>query len=267
MKREMTNNLRINNYLFSLMFVTLFCLSSEVSLCNINKDLIKNESIKTVKELGVAKGPVYLDAIWPDDALVKNKKVNISTIDPNVVEKSVSWIRTIIKDEWIPQDLDKKLIAIKDWKKLEKRNDKGDIISETIGDYLLVEYKIKNYNIQIQENGISIGILILPIDHNEPLLDVENYLNDFIGKFIKFPNQKVSYLKFNIESIKTDEYLKIYYGNVQCEWEPNINNYQFQTWWNYFSVCTDGHFMFFVIPERDGKPFRPQAKPGIPSRF
>lgn len=261
-------NAKIIEVISIIVCILIFISCVDVVLGGIEGEkALSGEVTRLIDNLG-DKEHVYLDALWPSSTLIENKKIPISKVSPEVIEKSVYWIKTAIKKEWLPEDLQNRLITLKDFKKWEKRDKQGIVFSQGVGDYIIAEYETRNYKINIQENGRSLSLLIALPDTTDISQDPEGIIKKWIETFTNFPLQKSNRLTYQLQ--KADD---VYYGKVLCDWEDKtadllsgktvISN----MWWQHFNVCTDGTFFFISLPETDGTPVSLGSKSGLPDRF
>ena len=232
--------------------ITLLCSTVQPAECDINKNLRTPELSSKLDELADDHS-AYLKAIWPNGGELARYGVSLSVVPPSVVEGAASWIRRIVKERWVPTEIDEKLIAMKDWKRRGRRVYPGRVAFGVTVDALMTEYTLGGYNFQIQDDGKTLGVLVFPLKPNGEAPSKEEYITDSISKFLKMPPSKLGSLEYTLKHSQLGEN-KIYYGTVWCEWDAQRNSSfeasKSQTWWNRMSVCTDGQFIFFSIPER-----------------
>jgi hypothetical protein len=195
----------------------------------------------------------YLKAIWPNGGELARYGVSLSVVPPSVVEGAASWIRRIVKERWVPTEIDEKLIAMKDWKRRGRRVYPGRVAFGVTVDALMTEYTLGGYNFQIQDDGNHLGILVFPLKPDGAAPSIKEYLTGSIAKFLNVPPPKTGSLEYTLKHSQLGENIRIHYGTVWCEWDAQRNSSfeasKSQTWWNRMSVCTDGQFIFFSIPE------------------
>ena len=232
--------------------VALMCALAAPAEYDINKNLRTPEFSSKLDELADDHG-AYLKAIWPSGGELARYRVSLSVVPPAVVEGAASWIRRLVKEGWVPTEIDEKLIAMKDWKRRGRRVYTGRVAFGVIVDALMAEYTLRGYNFQIQDDGKTLGVLIFPLKPNGAAPSIEEYVTDSICKFLKMPPSKLGSLEYTLKHSQLGDNNKIYYGTVWCEWDAQRNSSfeasKSQTWWNRMSVCTDGQFIFFSIPE------------------
>lgn len=230
--------------------ITLLHSAVKPAQSDISKNQRTQESYSILKELGEHR-PIYLWALWPDDDELTSYRVDLSMLHPTIVEHAASWIRRGIKEKWLPTEM--QFIAMKDWKRRERRVHAQGIAYGVIVDSLITEFRLHGYNFQIQDSGKYLGVLIFPLKPNGAALSIEEYITDSISKFLKMPPSKLGSLEYTLKHSQLGDNNKIYHGTVWCEWDEQKNSSfeasKSQTWWNRMSVCTDGQFIFFSIPE------------------
>ena len=230
--------------------ITLLCSTVQPAECDINKNQRTQESYSKLKELGERK-PVYLYALWPSDDELTSYRVDLSMLHPTIVEHTTSWIRRAIEGKWLPTEMH--LIAMKDWKRRERRVHPGGIAYGVIVDSLITEFSSRGYNFQIQDDGKYLGILIFPAKPNRLTSSIEDYITDSISKFLNVPPSQLGSIKFALKYSQIGANEKLCYGEVRCDrdWQKNPSSgaANRETWWNLMFVCTDGNFIFLGIPE------------------
>lgn len=244
--------------------VTLMCALAAPAECDINRDLRTPELNSKLNELANDNG-IYLPALWPSGGELTRYGVSLSVVPPTVVEGAASWIRRVIKDKWLPTEIDKQLIAMKDWKRRERRVTPDYVAFGVTVDALIAEFSRGGYNFQIQDDGKSLGVLIFPVKPNRAAPSIEKYITGSISKFLNVPRAKLGSLEYTLRNSRIGENKKIHYGHVWCEWnEQKHSSFEAsksQTWWNRISVCTDGNFIFLSMLEDLPNPnLRPTAR-------
>ena len=88
------------------MFIIFFVfvntwLVSDIFASNAKKPLLNVETTESIKDLGNHKDPRYLDALLPDQSLIRDKSIPTSEVPQEVINKSLHWMSTVIKKEWL----------------------------------------------------------------------------------------------------------------------------------------------------------------------
>ena len=233
--------------------------------CDINKNLWTPETYSKLKELGEFKCD-YQTALWPSDEALRRHRASLSIVPPDVVENTANRIRTFIKKEWLPTNLDNRLIPMNDWvrrQRFERFSPTYERSSPAYYEYktdvLIAEFSIKGYNIQIQDYPYF-GILISPVKPNEGIADIEGYINNSISTFLNFPPSKLDNIEYMLKHTQNGTDTKIFYGKLTCEWNldwdgilikdgllTSFEQFRHRKWWNSMTVCTDGYFIFLCI--------------------
>jgi len=258
-----------------LLIVLIIVVGSETSFAVHKFDKISDD-VKIVPEdllprLG-QKGLEFTDSNWPKD--IGRRKVDLAKVPDEVLQTAIDWMRIMIRDEWVPDDLKNQIIGIRKPKPgyfiVKDSNEENKIHMQEKGtvDYLIVRYKVDGHKIQVQENGIGMSILIDPNDSIYENQEIGNFMTDVIYRFLNYPKDKRGTLKFYLKSF-TYENKKIYFGTVDCDFDRNDDEaWLRRTWWNHSYVWTDGQKVYINLVEMDGKPCKATyAKPGYPIRF
>ena len=129
--------------------IALACSTLPPVGCGINKNLRVPELNSKLKELGESNWD-YLGALWPSDEELRRYRASLSIVPPDVVESASSEIRTYIKKEWLPANLDNRLIPMNDWVRRQRSVEPTPTNYECKVDVLIAEFSTKGYNIRIQ---------------------------------------------------------------------------------------------------------------------
>jgi hypothetical protein len=204
-----------------------------------------------LKPVLIQKRSVFADSWWPTD--LASRPVSPADIPKEVLTKATTWLRTMIKTQWLPDDPNAWMIGVR----------KG---SPNKADYLILRYKTENKTIQIQENGASVRVLIDTGSQSE--MKPEAFLASVVSTFLRFPRDKLETLGFYLERFEHDG-VSIWHGTMDCDFNRYDREAYFgRTWYNHTDVWTDGRRVFSSLVEKDGRAWKPtRVRPGIPRRF
>jgi hypothetical protein len=199
----------------------------------------------------VEKDLVFGDSWWPTDA--ESRKVSAARIPEKVLARTTTWLRTMIKPQWLPQDPNAWMTGVQKEKPLR-------------ADYLILRYRIGAVSVQIQEDGSAARVLIDTGAFTEG--KPEAFLTAVIRKFLRYPEDKLDTLKFYLENFE-HEGKTISYGTVDCDFNRDDTEAYFKrNWYHHTFVWTDGRRAFFSLVEGTGQPAQhKQVRPGIRPRF
>ena len=228
--------------------------------CGAHKNLRVPELNSKLKELGESEWD-YLGALWPSDEELRRYRASLSIVPPDVVENASSEIRTYIKKEWLPANLDNRLIPMKDWVRTQRIGTPTPTHFEYEVDVLIAEFSTKRYNIRIQDFPYAgVGVLISPVKPNEEIADIEDYISNSISTFLNFPPSKLGNIEYMLQHTQNGADRKIFYGKLTCEWNldwdgvlltdwgfTSYEQYRHRKWWNSMTVWTDGYSVFLCI--------------------
>ncbi len=97
------------------------------------------------------------------DVLAEHQ-VPASQVPEKVVKRARKWIGLTIRSEWLPSDLDSRLVPLRNFEKWEKLDEDGIVFSRCVADYLIAEYEIRGYRVVLMEDGVRLSLLIeLPV--------------------------------------------------------------------------------------------------------
>ncbi len=197
----------------------------------------------------------YRDAIWPSETELA-KALDPSAVPPAVRERAERWVRTILKEDLVPADLGQRFIAI---------TRRVPSIPPDDEDYLVVRYQIGDCQVQIQENGVALSILVNPLETTASS-DVEGYIRAATDKFLNLPAGVAANAELDLKSVDLRSGGRLSSGTMNYKYEPLMND---RAWWNHSYVWSDGKLFYYHTVERTGlePPGRLQVHPGIPRRF
>jgi hypothetical protein len=195
----------------------------------------------------------FSDSMWPKN--LDSNKVDRSEIPDVALGKSNFWIKTIVKQEWLPTEPNDWLIGVRKRAPIE-------------ADYMVMRYKIGDDVIQIQENGVALLVLIEKKDQVAESQTIQSFMANAIKQYLNYPPDKIGLLKFYLKEF---EHVgkNIFYGTVDCDFDINSKEaWENRTWWNHTYTWTDGKRIYFSVLEIDNESEEAkQAKPGIKPRF
>ncbi len=194
----------------------------------------------------------YRGAFWPVKGQLDLKLKN-DDITERVKYAAEKWIRIILRKEWVPDDLKENFIPL--------RLSIPTIPPEDV-DYLITRYEINNYYIQIMEDGVTVEVLIAPVNRDISDTTTVDYFKNMVEKFINLPHDQIQTIIINNHNETPNDTL--YYGTIDC---IDIDKGGSRKWWNHLYAFSDGSCIYLSIVECDGTPTRPQCQPGIPKRF
>ena len=208
--------------------------------------------------VGSALGALRLahrDAIWPNEAELENA-LDPSVVPPAVRQEAAGWVRTILKNDLVPADLADRFIAM--------RRQLPTVPPDDV-DYLITRYQIGDFQVQILEDGVGVGILVNPLNA-EASSDVEAYIRTAADRFLNLPGGVAEKAALDLKSVALRDGGRLYFGTMDYQYEPLMEN---RAWWNYSFVWSDGKLFYYRAVEKTGLEVQgpPRAQPGIPPRF
>ena len=197
----------------------------------------------------------YTEAIWPSQAELE-KALDRSLVPAAATEEAETWVKTMLKQELVPSDLKDRFIPL---------TRRIPFIPPDDVDYLVVRYQIGDIQVQIQEAGAYISILINPLG-GAPASDVPGYIESAAAKYLNLPPEVLAKGDLKLKSQDLSDGGRLYYGTLDYQYEPMMKH---RAWWNHSYLCSDGKFFSFHTIERIGAeaPGRQGATPGFAPRF
>ena len=196
------------------------------------------------------KGP-YIYALLPDE---KGSFVSLPVDKGERLEKDAEfWIKKMIRPQWWPSEFKGKFAAMKDVKLWEKRDGRGILISEIIGDFLRLEYEKDGRKMYLHEMG---GALSVRIDFPVPqaITDPGVFMKKMLTEFLNLSDQ------INVRVNHTPPLYTVTTEDNKAE-PP-------KDWQHSIHACTDGSFFFIFACELDpDQEMNPKANPGLYDRF
>lgn len=195
-------------------------------------------------------------------------KVPLTSVPASVKAHAVYWMNKVIRSEWLPEDIEDRLEALKDVKLWEKRDKHGVLVCEWVTDYIMCKYRIRNHGIGILDNGGSLSVLVILPERVDLSTSAEDVIKKCIDTFVNFPSERSSRLTYRLEKEGS-----LYYGKVLCDWQDKTADLlagkivRANSWWQRFTICTDGSFIFMNVPEHEGQLIKMFSRPGPPDRF
>jgi hypothetical protein len=241
--------------------VTCVLLSATIAGCLMANGRTESEAAvganleDIVHRLAEQESPLYLSVLPPDESVIKNHL--LAEPPAAVLEKAKQWMKRVIKDEWLPEDLADRLFAIKDWTRIERSAMGGTVRWSEVGDYVCASYALDDHQLMIQEDGVAVSLRVDLPKAKDAAVDVEAFITECIVRFLNVPAGYASQVHYDL---KEDD--GVYHGTALVE-DENAEHW----WWRRMRVLTDGQVFFVSALELDGTQPRPRAKIGFPDRF
>lgn len=196
----------------------------------------------------------YRDCIWPSGPEIEGG-VPLNEVPSRVLDHAEKWVGRILRREWLPEALRPHFMA---WKR------ELPLVPPQRFDYLGVRHELGGYRIQVMENGTAMGILIAPVRRRGTTMPIDEYITRSTRSFLNLPEERIKSMRVSVRGLTLGSGTKLSYGTMECERETRAPG---PLWWERIYVWSDGSSVYWGILERDGRPPRPEARPGSPSRF
>lgn len=195
-------------------------------------------------------GP-YIYALLPEE---KESFVSLPVDKGERLEKDAEfWIKKMIRPQWWPSEFKGKFTAMKDVKLWEKRDERGILISELVGDFLCLEYEKDGRKVYLHESGSTVSARIdFPVP--QTITDPDVFMKKMLTEFLNLSDQ------INVRGNHTPS---LYTATTEfSKTEPP------KDWKHSIHACTDGSFFFIFAGEVDpDQEMNPRANPGLYDRF
>lgn len=215
------------------------------------------------------KNSVYIEALLPEYRLNKSF-VSATNVPRACIDHATKWAKKVLQDKWLPLDLDKKWLGLKNAILMEKKDKNGISINTVDGDYLVADYQIDKYVFHLQDTGVTLSIRIDFADKISDRTNIADQVSDLIDRFLFVPSR-------NLDQLRRDIIIdsNIMFGLIKNETKGKSNRKYFNDgtfwnedeWYDRINVCMGENFFFALVYEKDVGKMNPQAKPGLPKRF
>jgi len=115
---------------------------------------LKQGQIDAVLKLTREKHFGYVEILRPSSAVMNKHRVPLTHVRASTLKSGVGWMRKFVKPKWLPEDLDKRVFALKGLRKWYHLVKSGGVWADTTGDYLVAEYQIDDRRFFLQEGGV-----------------------------------------------------------------------------------------------------------------
>ncbi|MBM3852992.1 MAG: hypothetical protein FJ399_07525 [Verrucomicrobia bacterium] len=236
--------------------------SSSLSGGEIKRPLpIKDETWSKLRELS-AQQPNLRAAMLPEDP--KGTRIDILAVPATAREHAVRWIRKTISPDWLPEDLERRLGALKDTRIFEYHGKHGT--TEVVADFITLDYEIDGFGFHLHEKGDGLIVRI-----NFPTradLEAASKLRfrELMLKFFLIPKDELS-----PEGLKV-----VHLGPVQelsslkpLLWkvDATANRILAANWWEPLRAYSDGEVLIVMLREVEPGGRAEMSRPGPPDRF
>ena len=234
----------------------VFCILTILSLCSDATPTISTEGQLFSQEVQAklsTQSLEYRDAIWPSGEEL-SKAIPLESISFHIVDGAEHWLRTMLKPQWIPEDIRDSWIAL---------TMQRPFIPPQDVDYLLTRFETEGYQIQVLENGAALAILVVPPNGRSEGSSIESYIEDSARKYLNLPKDRISQIRVTpAPAGRTSEF---FVGTIDCV-DKNIESRRL--WFHHSYVWSDGRCVYYGMVEIDPEAEEAsQPHPGIRRRF
>ncbi len=156
-----------------------------------------------------------------------------------VRKESVLAMRKILKEEWIPKDLDRHLVGLKDVVTFESKDQAGKVFSQSIEDLVVARYQIAGFRFHTIEDGRGVGVRV-DLPPGTKIRDKRESVKSYICRFLKVDAPRLADHVWQITSRPG-----LFHGSVQMEGlRPDRPPPYPLHWWDSLFFGSDGTFFF-----------------------
>jgi hypothetical protein len=225
-------------------YVIVFDISAEQKPIGLN-----TQSKEKILSLTTKEDPGLFEALMPEDK--KGIPISLSSIPIHVTNKAVYWIKKAVRSQWLPPEIEKNLVAIKDVK-WEWKDNYGDV-HERKGDFLILEYESGGNFFHIQESGVSVSVRIDLLMPKDITADPKSFISWSLKEFLDLPSGVLDLSFSDIPPLF--KATNVPAGSI----DP------LRDWWESVVAYTDGNFFFVTFLELDNS--KGSNRFGLPDRF
>ena len=211
-----------------------------------------SEKAKSRIRLLANKKPILMDMFIPE--MDSKEQVSLDSLSPSITSNTLNWINGVVRQQYLPSNIEKKIYAWNDVKIWEKRDKNGVIFSELIGDYITLQYELDGDAFYIQENGVSISIRINFREPHSTIIHPYHYMHEMLTKYFSIPIE-------SIRDLSVGYYPPLYKASI-ADVDPKQ-----KVWWQSVQAYADESFMFVTIKELVPGGSKLNPRPGLPDRF
>lgn len=225
---------------------------------------LPEQAIEQIRSLG-EKQPPYMEA------LIGRVVFDTADVVPGpdtdrAASHALQWMRTVVREKWLPADFDSYLTFQKDVVLKAGRTQHDRPIPGVIGDFVIAQYRVEDHKITLCDNGASLSIQV----ELSSAADRSDATQDFIrGSILKFLNVSRDNAMKLAPSLTNDGTL-VYGRFEKSSKSRSIDGSEVdfpEWWWHRVTFLYTDDFLFLRVPERDGTELVPHAYPGLPRRF
>ncbi len=218
---------------------------------------LRSASIKQIEKIQEREG-LLLNALVPEKELRTAGAEARAKVPDSVRLNTLSWIRMILRDEWVPEDIGVGFIGLKDIKQVQIQVP-GGIVSSA--DLVISEYHRRGFGFHLIEDGVTLSVRV-DLPEGTRIANERASLRTFIAQFFKVQDRDLDQCSWEIHSRPY-----IFYGWIKAKApKPGKHGLLRSQWWEQFTFGSDGTFLFINAGEIDENSY-PGARACCPNRF
>ncbi|MDY7011110.1 MAG: hypothetical protein SVV80_10220 [Planctomycetota bacterium] len=195
--------------------------------------------------------------IWPTEKELAGA-IPLASVPGEVVDCAAKWVRTVLKEQWVPPELQRRFIAVS-----IRRN----VIPPADVDHLIARYRAGAYKLQIMEDGGRLAILIIPEQAGRPEKSIEEHVSKSAQDFLRLPENCAGKIVVTLQRTTFGKDRVLGYGTIDIASDDASGTTISPSWWHRMWAWSDGRIVYLQMLELPRKPGPPRARPGMPKRF
>ena len=202
------------------------------------------------------------DFLFVQKYLYKPGELNRVTIPASVRRESIRSIRTVLRDEWVPTDIGRLLVGLKDVNQFESKDQNGRVITRLITDLAVARYAIGAFRIVVIENGLGVSVKI-DLPPGNPIANQRGSVKALLERFLKLDQSSLGDRVWSITSRPG-----LFSGSVKTKaLRPDGPPAYPLHWWDGVDFVSDGSFFFISVADVSGVTGPVCCWPYHPDRF
>ncbi len=184
------------------------------------------------------------DFLFVQKYLYKPHAFNRVTIPASVRRESIRSIRTVLRDEWVPSDIGRLLVGLKDVNQFESKDPNGRVLVRLITDLAIARYEVRAFRVVVIENGLGVSVKI-DLPPGTSVTNQRGPVKALLERFLKLDPSSLGDRVWTITSRPG-----LFYGSVKTKaLRPDRPPPYPLHWWDSVYFVSDGSFFFISVAD------------------